>query len=191
MCELTDKAPTEKHIKDVLSGDIEAYRHIISQYQQSIWRIMAFALCDRDTTEDLVQQTFVNAYYQLKTFETGKGRDFGAWLRTIARNLLRQELRRLSRQDRKFKGYRSRLLERLHSDKADDLSSEAERALLAACKNTLSPHAREALALRYEKAMDFSRIAQAMQRTVAASRQLLQRARQHLRECMEKGGASS
>jgi RNA polymerase sigma factor (sigma-70 family) len=60
-------------------------------------------LQDQSASEDLVQQTFVKAFMSLDNYQTG--RDFGAWLRTIARNLLRNELRRRGREDKNLSRY--------------------------------------------------------------------------------------
>ena len=51
-------ADVEATIEEVLSGRIDAYADIIRRYQDEIWRIVAFALRDVATTEDLVQQVF-------------------------------------------------------------------------------------------------------------------------------------
>ena len=48
-----------------------------------------------ESVDDIAQETFVVAYKKLTMFE--RGTNFGAWLRTIARNLVRNELRRQGR----------------------------------------------------------------------------------------------
>ena len=48
-----------------------------------------------ESVDDIAQETFVIAYRKLTMFE--RGTNFGAWLRTIARNLVRNELRRQGR----------------------------------------------------------------------------------------------
>ena len=48
-----------------------------------------------ESVDDIAQEAFVIAYRKLTMFE--RGTNFGAWLRTIARNLVRNELRRQGR----------------------------------------------------------------------------------------------
>ena len=82
---------TETILQRVREGDVDAFVEIVRRHQEEIWRIAALPMRDTATTEDLVQQVFVDAYFHLDQFQTG--RDFGRWLRTIARNLVRKELR--------------------------------------------------------------------------------------------------
>lgn len=179
-------------IDEVLNGRVEAYAEIVRQHQEDIWRIAAFALHDVSTTEDLVQQVFVNAYLNLGRYDPG--RDFGTWLRTIARNLVRKELRRSLRETRKLRAYRDHLMEPFASD--EDIESheahlDAVRGALAECREKLSPRDEEALDLRYGRSMGFKDIARALGRTVEATRQMLQRVRLALRRCIEERMAQS
>lgn len=165
----------------VRGGDADAYAEVVRAYQHEIWRVAAFALGNGQQTEDLVQQSFVVAYQRLERYE--RGRDFGAWLRGIARNLVRDQVRKRAREDQRMKRY----LVYLEARSADvaDAREESLRAALAECREELSEGAREALALRYERGHDFSAVAEAIGRTVAGARQLLQRTRLQLRHCIE------
>ncbi|MHC4505763.1 MAG: RNA polymerase sigma factor [Planctomycetota bacterium] len=82
-------------IDAVLGGRIEAYAEVVRAYQSDVWRVAAYALRDVSTTEDLVQQVFVYAYMSLESYDAD--RDFGVRLRSIARNLVRNEIRRSAR----------------------------------------------------------------------------------------------
>lgn len=178
------EAETIENILDrVRSGDLEAYAEVIRAYQGQVWKVVAFGLREPDASADLVQATFVNAYFTLDRFE--KGRDFGPWVRTIARNLVRGELRRRGREQRRFAAYH----QHLETCSAGEARAQAhEDALLRAlthCREELSEPSREALALRYERSLGFSEIAEKLGRTLAATRQLLQRIRLQLRACIE------
>lgn len=175
---------TEDIIARVLSGDVDAFGEIVREYQREIWQIVAYTMRDAATTEDLVQQVFVDAYFHLRQYEPG--RDFGRWLRTVARNLVRKELRRGARESRKLRVYRERLLERLENSPGDDERQTEVREALEKCREGLAPDAAQALELRYENARSFDEIAATLGRTVAACRQLLQRVRLGLRRCVEE-----
>ena len=80
-----DPTPPDGDSADVrasFEGDGEAYGRLVTRYQREVaswlWRFTR----DRTTLEDLVQETFVQAYVSLRTFK-GTG-VFGAWLRRIA-----------------------------------------------------------------------------------------------------------
>jgi len=176
-------AQIDQVIERVLAGEQQAYGRIVRRYQQELWRVAAFALRDRAQTEDLVQQAFVTAYTKLDSFE--RGRDFGAWLRGITRNLARQELRRRARDDRRLMSYLAHL-EALGDDDSADEHEAALRSALADCEQHLPQPARKALRLRYSEALDFAAVADAIGRTVAGARQLLQRVRLQLRDCIQE-----
>jgi RNA polymerase sigma-70 factor len=180
--------PIDHIVARVRAGDLDAYAEIIRRYQHVVWRIASFALQDVGATEDLVQQVFVNAYESLQQYQ--RGRDFGAWLRTIARNQVRKQLRHSSRDERKLRRYHAYLTARFddderHAEQAEE-REESLRVALQRCREQLSAPATEALTLRYEQAKGFDAIAKALGRTVAATRQLLSRTRLALRQCIEK-----
>lgn len=176
--------PPEEIVEQVLAGDVDAFAWIVERYQRDLYRIAARALGDRAATEDLVQQAFVNAYAGLGGFR--RGADFGAWLRTIARNAVRNELRRSQREGHRLRRYH-RYLERQLDDRARTEQEQAQLLqLLQRCREDLSEPAGHALALRYEQGLSFPEIAEDLGRTIAATRQLLSRVRIALRRCTEQ-----
>ncbi len=171
-------------IDEVLAGRIEAYAEIVRQHQDEIWRIVAFALRDVSSTEDLVQQVFVNAYRSLGSYDAE--RDFGAWLRSIARNLVRNEIRRSVRKRRALTTYHEHLAGRFGDDNAAEDHEARLREALGKCREGLSQEAGRALELRYDQSLGFEEIAEHLGRTVAAARQMLSRIRLDLRVCIEE-----
>jgi RNA polymerase sigma-70 factor (ECF subfamily) len=170
-------------IERVRGGDRAAYAAVVREYQHEIWRVAAYALRGRSETEDLVQQAFVVAYHRLDRYE--RGRDFGAWLRGIARNLVRDRVKAQARESRRMQRYLTHLEGSATTDGEADARETSLRRALSDCREKLSSQAREALALRYDEGLDFAGVARAMGRTVAAARQLLQRTRLDLRHCIE------
>jgi len=174
----------EAVLERVRGGDVEAYASIVRELQAEVWRVVTFALRDVDGSADLVQQTFVNAYFSIDRFEPG--RSFGAWVRGIARNLVREELRRRGRECRRYAAFHAHLEVCCVDDERADEHEQAMRDALSRCREELSLPARRALELRYEQGLDFAAVADALDRTVAAARQLLQRVRLQLRQCIEQ-----
>jgi RNA polymerase sigma-70 factor, ECF subfamily len=174
----------DRVVEQVLAGQTEAYREIIRLHERDVWAIAAAALQDRDATADLVQEVFVDAYVHLNRYE--RGRDFGVWLRSVARNLVREELRRRSRETRRLKIYRDHLAERYQ----DPSGAERHRALLTdahrTCRRELPDHSREVLELRYLHSLTVPQIASKVGRSIEAVNQLLYRVRSILRECIAK-----
>lgn len=171
-------------IDEVLAGRIEAYARVVRQHQDGIRQVVAFALRDAAGIEDLVQQVFVNAYMNLEQYRA-EG-DFGGWLRSIARNLVRNEIRRRMREQKKLRTYHKRLLARLRDDEAAERHDGRLRDALSHCCRKLSQTSQRAIDLRYVRSLGFGEVAEALGRTVAATRQMLSRVRLSLRRCIEE-----
>jgi RNA polymerase sigma-70 factor (TIGR02952 family) len=68
-------------------GDTEAFGRIYDRYVDTVFRFIYFRVGNRPLAEDLMQETFLRALKRIDSF-TWQGRDLGAWLVTIARNLV-------------------------------------------------------------------------------------------------------
>ena len=174
----------DRVVAEVLAGNTQAFADLVRLYQEVVWRIAAALLRDRDATENLVQQVFVDAYFHLDQYAPGT--DFGAWIRTVARNRLRKELRTAGREDRRLATYRERLAERLRAEAAgprDD--SDAYVAALRGCRELLAPRDAALVRMRYEKGLSFEAIAKSQGQTPEAVQRMISRIRFRLRECIQ------
>jgi RNA polymerase sigma-70 factor (ECF subfamily) len=178
-------ARADRIVEEVLAGDTEAFAGLVRLFQESVWRIAAAILRDRDATENLVQQVFVDAYLHLDQYEPGT--DFGAWIRTVARNRLRKELRTAAREDRRLAQFRERLAERLRAeagDRHDD--SDVYMAALRGCREQLPPRDAAVLKMRYETGLSFEAIAAEQGQTPEAVQRSISRIRFRLRDCIRQ-----
>jgi RNA polymerase sigma-70 factor len=180
-----DSIEADRIVEDVLAGNTEAFAGLVRLFQESVWRISAAMLRDRDATDNLVQQVFVDAYLHLDQYEPGT--DFGAWIRTVARNRLRKELRTSSREERRLERYRLRLSERLRSE-AGDHQDDADLYLTAlrGCRELLSDRESAMLQMRYERGLTFDAIAAKQGQTAEAVQRMISRIRFRLRDCIQK-----
>src|SRR5262245_46979243 len=64
--------PTDDVVGRVLGGETEAFAEIVRRHQRDVWKVAAAMLGDRVGTENLVQQTFINAYERLEQYERGR-----------------------------------------------------------------------------------------------------------------------
>lgn len=183
--QLTGPATPEadRIVAEVLAGDTQAFAGLVRMYQETVWRIAAALLRDRDATENLVQQVFVDAYFHLDQY--ARGTDFGAWIRTVARNRLRKELRTAGREDRRLATYRERLAERIKAEAGDTRDdSDAYVAALRDCRQALTPRDAAIVRLRYEKGLSFEAIAETQGQSPEAVQRMLSRIRFRLRDCI-------
>jgi len=177
---------TNELIPLILGGQAELYEQIVQRYQHEVWQTISTLLYERGLAEDLVQQAFVNAYFALSSFRPGM--DFGPWIRTIARNAVREELRGRARQQRRLQTYREVLEVRLADDRGADAHEQATRDALNRCVARLPEREAAAVRMRYQEGKGFDEIGAALGGSNAAMRNLLCRARSRLRECIERGG---
>ena len=174
---------TDSVVAHVLGGEIDAYEAVVRAYQQEVWKVVAAMLFNPQRTEDLVQQTFINAYQHLDRYQPG--RDFGVWLKEIARNQVRQELRSRARADRHLEVYHTHLLH-TYDAPATSTAEESLEEALRDCTQKLPSSSAEVVEMRYQSGLNFEEIATRLGRTVEATRQHLARIRLTLRECIEK-----
>lgn len=87
------EAPTGTHaevwalIERAQAGDAQAFGQIYERYADAIFRFLYYRTNNRILSEDLAGETWLRALKRIGSF-TWQGRDFGAWVVTIARNLL-------------------------------------------------------------------------------------------------------
>ncbi len=108
-----------KSIKQMLSGDREAFRSLIGRHQSAVCATIA-ALCPRGADEeDLAQEVFLAAFRHLASFDAAKG-SFRTWILAITRNQCRTAHRR------RVVPQLDPLPERLDERTPECLASEAE-----------------------------------------------------------------
>ena len=103
-------------------GDTEAFGQLYDHYHPSVYRFLYYRTRSQTLAEDLTSETFFRALRSMSSFRW-QGKDFGAWLMTIARNLTTDH----------FKAGRTRL-EQATEDMGvhDDATEGPETAVLAA-----------------------------------------------------------
>lgn len=138
--------------------------------------------------DDVAQDAFLVAYRKWQA--GGEIQNPGAWLRTIARNLVLNELSKAQRRQRLLDGNLTGMLLQAGEGGTDTVESECERkerhAALEACMQNLTDRARSVLESRYVKELNSGQIGEAMAMKPAAVRKLLFHARQTLAACLKQ-----
>ena len=155
-------------------GDAEAFGLLYDRYLDLVYRYVYYRVGAKALTEDLVSETFLRALRRIGTFEW-QGRDFAAWLITIARNIVADH----------YKSGRFRLevstADMLDADRATDgpenevLEGITNVTLLEAVKK-LNGEQQECVVLRFLQGMSVLETAQAMGKTEGAIKALQYRA---------------
>jgi RNA polymerase sigma-70 factor (ECF subfamily) len=161
-------------VKRAQDGDGEAFGRLYDTYMDTVYRYIYYRVSNRALAEDLTSETFLRALRRISTF-TWQGRDFGAWLVTIARNLVADH----------FKSSRHRLEvptgEMLDSDQTEPspedsvLAYLSNRALLDAVKQ-LNSQQQECVTLRFLHGLSVAETALIMGKNDGAIKTLQYRA---------------
>jgi RNA polymerase sigma-70 factor, ECF subfamily len=155
-------------------GDGEAFGQLYDAYSDTVYRYIYYRVSNKPLAEDLASETFLRALRRISTF-TWQGRDFGAWLVTIARNLVADH----------FKSSRYRLEvptgEMLDSDQTEAspedsvLAYLSNKALLdAVCQ--LNSQQQECVTLRFLHGLSVAETAKIMGKNDGAIKTLQYRA---------------
>lgn len=166
-------------------GDTEAFGMLYDHYQPSVYRFLFYRTRSSTLAEDLTSETFFRALRSMNGFRW-QGKDFGAWLMTIARNLATDH----------FKAGRTRL-ELTTEDMAlhDDATEGPEDAVLAGLTNEILMQAlteipaeqRDCLVMRFLQGMSIAETAAVLGRSDGAVKQLQLRGVRNLAKLMPEG----
>lgn len=185
--ELTDM----EILSEVSSGNIDAYGKIVSRYNGRLYNFVFRFVSDRETAEDIVQETFLRAFRKRKEYRAIA--NFSTWLFTIAGNLAKSELRRRKR-------WRLFSLDRdEESDTGMDLPDESFRPDRVAESSMADDQIQDAIAalpenyrqvilLRDVEGMSYQEIAEIIDCPVGTVKSRVNRARLKLQQKLKQEG---
>jgi RNA polymerase sigma-70 factor, ECF subfamily len=166
-------------------GDPEAFGQLYDHYHVSVYRFVYYRVGSVALAEDLTSETFFRALRSMGSFRW-QGKDFGAWLMTIARNLTTDH----------FKAGRTRL-EYTQEDMTphDEATEGPESSVLASLTNqtllaalTELPHEQqECLIMRFLQGLSIAETAKVLGRSDGAVKQLQLRGVRNLAKLMPEG----
>ena len=166
-------------------GDSEAFGQLYDHYQLSVYRFIYYRVGSVALAEDLASETFFRALRSMGSFRW-QGKDFGAWLMTIARNLTTDH----------FKAGRTRLEYATEDMSPHDGSTEGpESSVLASITNetllaalTELPHEQqECLIMRFLQGLSIAETAKVLGRSDGAVKQLQLRGVRNLAKLLPDG----
>ena len=156
---------------------------LLELYDEALPHVYGYLLARcRDATlaEDLTAEAFLAAVTATRRPDAPPPSI--AWLIGVARHKLADHWRRLQREERG--------LRLLHGDETEDPWDETIDAIRArTVLDTLGPHHRAALTLRYLDGLAVPEVADCLGRTVHATEALLVRARAAFRRCYREEGS--
>jgi RNA polymerase sigma-70 factor, ECF subfamily len=166
-------------------GDTDAFGMLYDHYHGSVYRFLFYRTRSVTLAEDLTSETFFRALRSMTSFRW-QGKDFGAWLMTIARNLATDH----------FKAGRTRLeLATEDMGQHDDATDGPETAVLASLTNEvllealakLPDEQRDCVVMRFLQGMSIAETAAVLGRSDGAVKQLQLRGVRNLAKLMPEG----
>jgi RNA polymerase sigma-70 factor (ECF subfamily) len=171
-------------IARVLGGDKQQFEYLVSRYQRLLYRHAVAMVLDHDVAADMVQDSFVRAYVNLR--ECRDPSRFRAWLFRTLRNRCLDHLKEASRRHVRLDD-----LAETPVDRADAPSTLAERSELrvgiARALEQLPPTLREAFVMHYVEDMPYETMAELLDVSVSALKMRALRAREALRLTLRTG----
>ena len=167
----------------VQQGDIQAFGDIVRQTSAQLVRVAARVIGDLAEAEDVVQESYINAYQALSQGQFDARAQLLTWLRRIVTNraidAIRSRRRRPSLDDSK-----------IEAGGEGAVYAESRMALIEMqdWMNALVPEQRAALVLSVLEGLSNAEIAQIMGSSEGAVEQRLVRARVALRQRIQKDG---
>lgn len=179
-------------IEQARDGDLNAFNHLVLEYQNMAFNLAARMLGDDDAAADVTQNAFLSAYRSLDGF---RGGSFRAWVMRMVSNACYDELRRRKRRP-------TISLEPVNEDDeeiesptwlADDSASpetEVERAeldqALQSCLNGLPEEFRAVVVMVDVEGLDYQEVSVAVGKPLGTVKSRLARARLKMRDCLRQ-----
>jgi len=165
--DFTDELPADitDLVARVQAGDTSAFDGIYRRYYDPVFRFIWFRVTSRAVAEDLTSEVFLRALKRIGSF-TWQGRDLGAWLITIARNIV-ADYYKSSRYKLEF--LTGDVLDH-HESVDQSIEGDPERAAtdhltnetLLAAIDQLNPHQQQCIRLRFLQDLSVKEAADAM-----------------------------
>jgi RNA polymerase sigma-70 factor (ECF subfamily) len=163
----------------------------VRRHQAAPWRFLRLCGCPSDVADDLAQEALLAALH--KGVDAQPDAIAASWLRGAVTNLWRMHLRSARVRGDALATFAAdlALAELAYSRCAREDDGEAWRAALLQCLERLDGGTREALRLRYEQDLSREELGRRLGLGVDGVKARLRRAREALRECVERRVAVS
>ena len=172
-------------IDRVIDGDESAYEELYNKYATKVLNYISYNFLPVDEAEDLMQETFVLAYKNIKLYDKSKASFYRFLLKTAERVTLTY-LRKTNNRKRIFDNNLIKFVKEDEIRPDEIFENKIERKDLAKAINKLSDAHKMAINLIYLKNLSYKDAARVMDRTESSFKSLLYRAKIELRNNMEE-----
>jgi RNA polymerase sigma-70 factor (ECF subfamily) len=177
----------EEVAAQVQKGDVDSFRVLVDRYESKMTRYAKRFFFDGDEGKDLVQEVFIKAYINIKSFDPS--RRFSPWIYRIAHNEFVNNIKKRQKERENvsvfdFDVFFPRLMAK---ESADDGFNRAElKHSLDHSLDELGLKYREPLMLYYFEEMDYREIADVLHIPISTVGVRLQRGRAMLKKIVKE-----
>lgn len=172
-------------VRRAQDGDAEAFGLLYDHYVTMVHRYVYHRVGDRATAEDVTSETFVRALRRIDSLSF-QGRDVGAWLVTIARNIVLDHVKS-SRYRLEVATADMRDADRATDGPEDAVVAHMTNRELLACVQQLGSEQQECIVLRFIHGLSVSETAEIMGKKDGAIKALQHRAVRRLAGLLPDG----
>jgi len=181
----TDGPDVWDWVRRTQAGDAEAFGELYDHYATLVYRYVYNRVGDRATAEDVTSETFVRALRRIDSL-TFQGRDVGAWLVTIARNIVLDHVKS-SRYRLEVATADMRDADRATDGPEDAVVAHLTNRELLACVQQLGSEQQECIVLRFIHGLSVAETAEIMGKKDGAIKALQHRAVRRLAGLLPDG----
>lgn len=187
---LPDRAQMDRWVARMREGDEGALREVVAAFSDRLTAVVAGLLHDRDAVDDVVQETFVRAWFRLRSFQGDAA--LYTWLYRIAVNAAKDRAKATRRRPAGSLEDLPAGPASIASDETPSLEPLADRELRAVVRRAvadLPPKFRAVLVLRELEGLRYEEIAEILDLSLGTVESRLFRARRRLKALLAKHGA--
>jgi RNA polymerase sigma-70 factor (ECF subfamily) len=183
---------TDEELVKLTLKDSEMFYHLMQRYEQKLMRyVRYFSSIDEQSAEDVVQETFLNAYKSLNAFDPDM--KFSSWIYRIARNETVDLLRKNSNGKKVISldnGSEDdlQLIDVLKSDidVLKDIKTKEIKEKVRAIVQTMPAEYRDVLILRYMEEKSYDEIGDILKKPSGTVAILISRAKSYFKDVAAK-----
>ena len=165
----------------VQAGEEDAFGTLVERYEAKLLRYGRKFLPREEDIEDIVQDVFISAYQNIKSFDTA--RRFSPWIYQIAHNAFVNALRKHSRSPLTMPDFDTFISHHVVEESPDMEREHVEmKALIEKGLEKLAPKSREILLLYYMEEFPYQEIADILQVPIGTVGVRLKRAKEQMRK---------
>ena len=188
--------PDDVYVHQTVEGDAEAFNELVNRHHSKIYGLAYRMLGNPDDAADATQETFLEAYKSVKTFQFQS--QFGTWLYRIGINTCQQYIRKSQSNERKLTAYTREAEIHGHASENDSPERMAiqteQNEIVQDAIGQLPPKQREVVTLYYMQHLKYREIAEILKCSEGTVASRLNQALKNLKRKLSKyylqGGVS-